>query len=149
MCLWSMNCVACFDCINCSRMCACLPELCCWRRIVRCIHVSYIDSDVPSCFEWWSAFSQSSWIRRYINVTYCRYYCCYYYTHTHTHKAVFSGFLVLFVKNKNNENNHFAAMFAAPSLEKRPIKVPNLKPLKPFPLLRMSTWKAFYQNVQH
>ena len=49
---------------------ACLSALCCWRWIVWCMLVSCIDSDVHSCFELRSAFSQSSWIRRYIKITY-------------------------------------------------------------------------------
>ena len=70
-------CIACLGCTDCSGLCACLPELCCWRWIVWCMHVSCTDSDVHSCFELWSALSQSSWIRRYIRVTYYYYY---YYT---------------------------------------------------------------------
>ena len=58
-------CIACLGCTDCSRMCACLPALCCWRWIVWCMHVSCFDSDVHSCFELWSALSQSSWIRLY------------------------------------------------------------------------------------
>ena len=39
-----------FTCVQkCSRMCTCLPALCCWRWIVWCMHVSCIDSDVHSC----------------------------------------------------------------------------------------------------
>ena len=34
------------------------------------MHVSCIDSDVHSCFELWSALSQSSWIRCYIYESY-------------------------------------------------------------------------------
>ena len=45
--------------------------------------------------------------------------------------------------------NPFTAMLVAPSLGKRPIKVPNLKPLRPFCPLRMSTRKDFYQNAQY
>ena len=73
---WSMRCcVACLGCTDCSRMCACLSVLRCWRWIVWCMHVSCTDSDVHSCFELWSVLSQSSWIRRYIRIT----YYCYYY----------------------------------------------------------------------
>ena len=39
--------------------------------------------------------------------------------------------------------NPFTAMLAPPSFGKQPIKVPNLKSLKIFPLC-MSTWKDFY-----
>ena len=74
MCPWSMCCcIACLGCTDCSGMCACLPALCCWRWIVWCMHVSCIDSDVDSCFRLGSALSQSSWIRRYISVTYYYY----------------------------------------------------------------------------
>ena len=52
----------------------CLPALCCWLWIVWLMHVLCIDSDVNSCFELWSALSQSCWIRRYINVTSYYYY---------------------------------------------------------------------------
>ena len=45
--------------------------------------------------------------------------------------------------------NPFAAMLAALSVGKRPIKVPNLKPLKLLCSLPMSTWKEFYQNGQY
>ena len=64
-------CLACLGCTDCSGMCACLPALRCWRWIVWCMHVSCTDSDVQSCFELWSALSQSGWIRRYISVTEC------------------------------------------------------------------------------
>ena len=71
MCPWSMYCcIECFDRINCSGMCACLPALCCWRWIVWCVHISCFDRDVHSCFELWTTLTQSSRIRRYINVTY-------------------------------------------------------------------------------
>ena len=74
MCPWSMYCCsACLGCPDCSGMCACLPALCCWRWVVWCMHVWCVDSDVHSCFELWSALSQSSWIRRYIRVTYYYY----------------------------------------------------------------------------
>ena len=63
-----------WGCTDCSGMCACLPELCCWRWIVWCMHVSCIDTDVHSCFELWSALGQSSWIRRCIRITYYYYY---------------------------------------------------------------------------
>ena len=77
MCPWSMySCIACFDRINCSGMCTCLPALCCWRWIVWCMPISCFDCDVHSRFELWSALSQSSWIRRYTNVTYYYYCCC-------------------------------------------------------------------------
>ena len=52
----------------------CLPAHCCWRWIIWLMHVLCIDSDVNSCFELWSALSQSCWIRCYINVTYYYYY---------------------------------------------------------------------------
>ena len=45
--------------------------------------------------------------------------------------------------------NPFTAMLAVPSLEKRPIKVPNLKPLKLFGPRLMSTGKDFYENAQY
>ena len=74
MCPWSMYCyTACLDCINCSRMCACLPAFCCWHLIVWSMHVSCIDSDVHSSFKSWSALSQSSSIRHYISVMYYYY----------------------------------------------------------------------------
>ena len=57
-------CIACRGCTGCPGMCTCWTALCCWRWIVRCMHISCIDSDV------WSTLSQSSWIRRYIRVTY-------------------------------------------------------------------------------
>ena len=38
--------------------------------------------------------------------------------------------------------NLFTAMFAVPSLRKRPIKMPNFIPLMFFCLLRMNTWKV-------
>ena len=69
------SCIACLGCTDCSRRRACLPALCCWRGIVWCMRVSCIDFDVHSGFELWSALSQSSWIRRYIRITY--YYCYY------------------------------------------------------------------------
>ena len=62
-------CIACLGCTDCSGMCACLPALCCWRWVVWCVRVTCVDSDVHSCFELWSALSQSSWIRRYISIT--------------------------------------------------------------------------------
>ena len=40
-------------------------------------------------------------------------------------------------------------MRAAPSLEKRPIKAPNLKPVRLFGPLRKSTWKDFCQNAPY
>ena len=45
--------------------------------------------------------------------------------------------------------NSFTAMFAAPSLGKRSIKMPNMKPSMFSGLLRESMWKDFYQNAQH
>ena len=47
--------------------------------------------------------------------------------------------------------NSLTAMLAVLSLGKRPIKVPNLKPLrlKFFCFLPMSTGKEFYQNGQY
>ena len=70
-CPWTMYCrIAYLGCTDCSGMCACLPALCCWRRIVWCMHVSRIDSDVHWRFESCSALSQSPWIRRYVSVTY-------------------------------------------------------------------------------
>ena len=74
MCKSMYCCTVCLGCTDCSGMCACWPALCCWRWIVWCMHVSCIDSDVRSCFELWSAFNQSSWIRRYIRVMYYYYY---------------------------------------------------------------------------
>ena len=47
------------------------------------------------------------------------------------------------IKNGPVGINPFTAMLAVPSLEKRPIKVPNLKPLKLFGPLLMSTGKDF------
>ena len=38
-----------------------------------CMHVSCIDSHVHSCFELWSALSQSSWMKRNINIMYYYY----------------------------------------------------------------------------
>ena len=71
MCPRSMYCcIACLGCTDCFGMCACFPAFCCWRWIVWCLHVSSFDSDVHSCFELWSAWSQSSWTRRCISVTY-------------------------------------------------------------------------------
>ena len=54
---------------DCSRMCACLPALCCWCWIVWWMHVSCFDCNLHSCFELWSTLSQSSWIRCYVSVT--------------------------------------------------------------------------------
>ena len=66
MCMWVHVCVSlCFVWI-------------CWHWIVWCKHVSCVNSDVRSCFEWWSALSQSSWIRCYIRVT------CYYYKYVYS-----------------------------------------------------------------
>ena len=43
--------------------------------------------------------------------------------------------------------NPFTTMLAAPSVGRRPIKVTNLKSLRPFPLICMNTSKDFYQNA--
>ena len=67
-------CIACLGCTDGSRMCACVPALCCWCWIIWCMHVSCPDSDVHSCFELRSALSQSSWIRCYIRIMYYYYY---------------------------------------------------------------------------
>ena len=92
--LHCMSCwTACFDCINCSGMCACLPALCCCRWIVWCMHVSCIDSEVHSCFELWSALSQCSWIRRYISVTY--YYYIVWHEITKITLSVYSFHMIL------------------------------------------------------
>ena len=56
---------------------------------------------------------------------------------------------------KEEDINPFTAMLAAPSLGKRPIKVPNLKSFRLFfPLLfllhlRMSSRKDLYQNAHY
>ena len=42
----------------------------------------------------------------------------------------------------------FTAIFVVLSLEKRPVKVPNLKSLRLFFSLCVSRWKDFYQNAQ-
>ena len=87
MCPWSMYCCTAYlCCINCSWKCACLPALCCWRWIVWCMHISCFNCDVHSCFELWSALSQSIWIRRYISVTYSSSFCSssYYYSARHS-----------------------------------------------------------------
>ena len=64
---------------------------------------------------------------------------CAHHFYTKCPLSIFCVHIILF--------NPFSAMLAATSLGKRPIKVPNLKPLR-LPLLRMRTWKDFYQNAQ-
>ena len=63
-------------------------------QFVWCMHVSCIDSDVHSCFELWSALSQSSWIRRYISVTHYYYY--YYYSLLLFSLSLFFSFFLFF-----------------------------------------------------
>ena len=75
MCPWSIFCcIAHLGCTDCSRMYARLPALCCWRWIIWCMHVWCFHYDVHSCFELWSALSQSHWIRCYVSVTHYYYY---------------------------------------------------------------------------